>query len=148
MQNEISTEFRLEVLERGLASGIWSKSQAKTDFQHPAQGLLMYFTGQEVKNLMDKLVEAFPGPEMLLEMMTPTLAKQSKRHSAVNKTDAVFKWGVSGVKEMENLNCRIRFLEEWNYFDFRKDRWKWMGWLALIPAFKKRFNNRIVHLHL
>ncbi|WP_157784414.1 hypothetical protein [Clostridium beijerinckii] len=35
---------------------------------------------------------------------------------------------------------------EWSYFDFHKDRWRWIRWFALIPTFKNRFNGRIVHL--
>lgn len=111
-----------------------------------AEGVLMYFEEDEVKSLMDKLVAAFPNAEMLFEMMTPTLVKRSKQHDAVSKTDAEFRWGITSGKEMETLSTKIKFIEEWNYFDYEQDRWRWMRWLALIPAFKKRFNNRIVHL--
>lgn len=111
-----------------------------------AEGIMMYFTESEVRTLMDRLVTAFPGAEMLLEMMTPFLAKMSRRHDTVSQTKAVFKWGIKAGRELESYHPKIRFIEEWNYFDFHKERWKWMRWPALIPAFKNRFNNRIVHL--
>jgi len=37
-----------------------------------AEGLLMYFSDQNVRGLLDTLVVGFPGAEMLLETVTPT----------------------------------------------------------------------------
>ncbi len=111
-----------------------------------AEGVLMYFEEDDIKSLMARMVVAFPHAEMLFEMMTPTLAKRSKQHDAVSKTDAEFRWGITSGKEMEALSTKIKYIEEWNYFDYHQDRWRWVRWLALIPAFKNRFNNRIVHL--
>jgi methyltransferase (TIGR00027 family) len=120
-----------------------------------AEGLLMYFEETEVRDLLGNLVTAFPGAHMLFEMMTPNLVKRSRHHDAVSKTDAVakwamadtvFTWGIRSGREAAAYHPHIHFIEEWNYFDFHRDRWQWMGWLARIPAFKNRFNNRIVHL--
>ncbi|HMK53945.1 MAG TPA: class I SAM-dependent methyltransferase, partial [Methanobacteriaceae archaeon] len=114
-----------------------------------AEGILMYFTEQEVKNLMNKLVVAFKGAEMLLETIPPSLVKQNKQQNVIKnqyQIDAQFQWGIKKGKEMEKLNNRIRFIEEWHYFDYHKDRWKIIRWLSLIPTFKNRFGNRIVHL--
>lgn len=111
-----------------------------------AEGILMYFEESSVRDLMGGLAKAFPGAEMLLEIMTPTLVEQSSRHETVKHMNAEFKWGVKSGKELENYSPGIHFINEWNYFDYHKKRWRYMGWLALIPAFKNRFNNRIVHL--
>jgi hypothetical protein len=81
-------------------------------------------------------------------MMTPTVAKLSKQHDTVSKTGATFKWGINHGREMKGFNSTIHFVEEWNYFGDHRDRWRWMGWLAMIPSFKKPFNNRIVHLRI
>jgi O-methyltransferase involved in polyketide biosynthesis len=111
-----------------------------------AEGFLMYFEAVEVKLLIGRLVHAFPGAEMLVELMPPTLVRQSKRHDTVSKTGAEFKWGLTYSSEMEDLHPSIRFIEDWNYFDYHRDRWRWLRWLAYIPAFRKRFNNRIAHI--
>lgn len=111
-----------------------------------AEGILMYFSEHEVKELLNKLVAGFPQAEMLLEAMTPTIVRMSRRHDAIGKMDAEFKWGVAGSKELEQYNNRIKVINEWNYFDYHKDRWGWLGWMAAVPAFKRRFNNRVVHL--
>ncbi|MEG6511891.1 class I SAM-dependent methyltransferase [Desulforamulus ruminis] len=112
-----------------------------------AEGILMYFTEQEVQNLLNKLVEAFPRGEMLMEILSPLLVNRSKHHDAVKKMNAQFLWGVKDGRQVEKFNPRIRLHDEWNYFDYHKRRWRWLGWLATIPAFKRNFNNKIIHLH-
>jgi O-methyltransferase involved in polyketide biosynthesis len=111
-----------------------------------AEGILMYFNTAEVKSLMGRLASAFPDAEMLIEIMPPTLVRQAKHHDTVTKTGARFKWGLQDGKDVEDLSPNIHFISEWNYFDYHRDRWRWLGLLACIPAFHKRFNNRIVHL--
>jgi O-methyltransferase involved in polyketide biosynthesis len=111
-----------------------------------ADGVFMYFTKQEVKNLMDLFVDSFKEPELLIEVITPTLTKLSKQHDSLSKVDAKFQWGIKSGKELENYNNCIKFIGEWNYFDYHRNRWGWVRWLALIPAFKNRFNGRIIHI--
>ncbi|MBX4265489.1 class I SAM-dependent methyltransferase [Clostridium estertheticum] len=110
------------------------------------EGLLMYFTEQEVKSLINKLVTIFPNAEMLFEMMSPTLVKRSKQHDTASKVGVDFKWGIKNGKEMLKYNKKIQFIAEWNYFDYHKDRWRWLRWVVLIPALKNCFSNRIVNL--
>lgn len=82
-----------------------------------AEGVFMYFEAWEVSALMERLARAFPGAEMLVELMPPTLVRQGKRHDTVTKTGAEFKWGLQRGRQMEDLHPSIRFIEEWNYFD-------------------------------
>lgn len=111
-----------------------------------AEGILMYFTGPEVKDLINKLVVSFPAAEMLLEIITPALVKMSKQHDTIGKMNVKFQWGINSGQELEEYNNRIRLVNEWNLFDYHKARWRWMGRLAVIPAFKHRFSDRIVHV--
>lgn len=111
-----------------------------------AEGIFMYFTEQQMTKLMNVLTDRFPGAHMLFEMMPSMLVNSSGKHETVKKTNAKFQWGIQNGKDMEQLNSQIRFLEEWNFFDFHRKRWRWMRWLSLIPAFHNNFNNRIVHI--
>ena len=110
-----------------------------------AEGLLMYFKEDDVRDLLNKLVTSFPGAEMLIEIMSPAMAKNTKRHDSVSNMGAKFKWGIKGGKLLESYNKNIKFINEWNYFAFHKNRWRWMKWLALIPALRN-LNNKIAHL--
>ncbi|MCE7699010.1 MAG: class I SAM-dependent methyltransferase [Methanobacterium paludis] len=115
-----------------------------------AEGILMYFTEKEVKNLINKLATSFHGAEMLIETTSPALVKQSQKQDLIKnqyQIDAKLSWGIKrGGKWIEKLNNRIKFIAEWHYFDYHRDRWKTIRWMALIPPFKNRFGNRIVHL--
>jgi O-methyltransferase involved in polyketide biosynthesis len=114
-----------------------------------AEGLFMYFTEEEVKELMNRLIDAFPGAEMLLETIPDSLAKKSQQQNLIKKQyniEAHFKWGIKNGKAIEKLSSRIELIEEWHYFDYHRERWKIIRWLSLIPTFKNRFGNRIVHL--
>lgn len=66
-----------------------------------AEGILMYFTHEEIKSLFNALVKAFPNAEVLFEMMTPTVAKMSKHHDTASKLGVKFNWGITSGKEME-----------------------------------------------
>lgn len=113
-----------------------------------AEGLFMYFSEDEVRGLFRRLADRFPGSEILFEMLSPLLVGRSARHDALGRTGgkAEFRWGLGNARKMEDWAPGIVFLEEWNYFDFHRDRWRFMKWPAKIPAFKNGFNNRIVHM--
>jgi O-methyltransferase involved in polyketide biosynthesis len=142
---------RYKMIARSVFDYSWMDDIALTD--EPvliiAEGLFMYFTKQEVKDLMGKLIDAFPEAEMLLETIPESLAKQSQEQDLIKKQyeiEAQFQWGIKKGKDMEKLNNGIEFIEEWHYFDYHKDRWKIIRWFSLIPGFKNRFGNRIVHM--
>lgn len=114
-----------------------------------AEGVLMYFTEEEVKDLMNKLAEAFKGAEMLFESVPASLVKQSQEQDLIKKQyqiEANFHWGIKKGKDVTKLNSHIEFIEDWHYFDYHKDRWRIIRWLSLIPTFKDKFGNRIVHI--
>jgi O-methyltransferase involved in polyketide biosynthesis len=116
-----------------------------------AEGLFMYFTADQVSDLLNKLISSFPDAEMLVETIPNNLVEQSQKKGIIKKQyqiDAQFNWGIKNGKEFEKINKKIKFIEEWHYFDFHRDRWKIIRWLSLLPTFKNRFGNRIVHIEL
>jgi methyltransferase (TIGR00027 family) len=140
---------RYKMIARSVFDEAWINDIARTD--KPvliiAEGLLMYFTEQEVKGLMNTLVASFPGAEMLFEMVTPAMAKYSEQNASKRfQMAAIFHWGINGGKDMENYNGHIRYIAEWNYFDYHRNRWGMMRWLSLIPQYRNSYCNRIVHL--
>lgn len=110
------------------------------------EGVLMYFTEKQVKELMVALAQAFPSADMFFEMMTPDLVSRSKYHDTVSHTDAFFQWGIRNGRDVEQICDKIKWLKDFNYFDYHRDRWRWLGLLSHIPYFKNRFQNRIVHI--
>ena len=114
-----------------------------------AEGILMYLTEQEVKDIMGKLADAFNGAEMLLESTPASLVKQNQKQDLIKdqyQIEARLQWGIKKGKDIGKLNSHINFIEDWHYFDYHKNRWRVIKWLSLIPTFKGRFGNRIVHI--
>jgi methyltransferase (TIGR00027 family) len=103
-----------------------------------AEGLLMYFAEEEVKELLGKIGAACPGSEMLFEAMSPFIAKRTDKHADVKKYDAQFKWGISTGAELGEWKQGIDFIEEWYYFERHTYRYPLIyRLLAFIPVFRK-----------
>ncbi len=64
-----------------------------------AEGVFMYFTEQEVKNLMNMLIASFRETQMLIEIISPTIRKISKQHDSLGKMDAKFRWELKAAKK-------------------------------------------------
>jgi O-methyltransferase involved in polyketide biosynthesis len=82
-----------------------------------AEGLLMYFSESEVKTLLRTLRDEFPQAEMLLEAMSPFIAKRSAKHPDIKNYNATFKWGIKSGKEIERWGIGAKFIDEFYYFD-------------------------------
>jgi O-methyltransferase involved in polyketide biosynthesis len=114
------------------------------------EGTLMYFDGEDVKTLFRKMATRFPGAEILFDSLPTVFVGRGRRHDSVNrvKGGAEFRWGLDDPQSLLEWDSRLRLLDQWHYFDFYRDRWRILGRLALIPAFRRIFANRIVHLRV
>lgn len=106
-----------------------------------AEGLMMYFTEKKVQNLLNKLVDVFGPAEMFMEVTTPTVVERNKQHDTKFQRHAPFQWGIRSGKEIEKFNPRIKFVTEWNYFDYHEDRRK-----EAKITLGRESSSRIVHL--
>lgn len=113
-----------------------------------AEGLFMYFAEKELKPFFRAVAERLPGSEMLFEMLAPFMVGRSKHHETVKKIDsaAEFKWGLKDSREMQSWHPAIRFVEQWNYYDYYKSRWGVLGFFGRMPFLQARLGCRIVHL--
>lgn len=110
-----------------------------------AEGLLMYFKEEEVKLVLKHLNLNFSKSEVLLEAMSPFIAKNSKKHTDVKKYNVTFKWGIKSGKQIEDWGIDANFINEWYYFDRYKHRQPFtFRLLSSIPAFRKSM--KIIHL--
>ncbi len=110
-----------------------------------AEGLFMYFSEDEIKEILNKIKEAYPESEVLFEAMYPYLAKNTKRHPDMKGHSAKFKWGIKTGAELEDWNQGINFIEEWYYFDRHREKYPLtLRLFSLIPGFRKGM--KIVHV--
>ncbi len=110
-----------------------------------AEGLFMYFTEEEVKSILKNIADHFPDSEMILEAMSPFIAKNSNKHADVKKYDAVFKWGIKSGKEIDHWNTGAKFISEY-FYNRHLDKMPLMlrVMYRLFPFF--RTSMKIVHL--
>ena len=85
-----------------------------------AEGLFMYLKEAEVKALVLKLKEAFPGCDLVFDAYSVLTANSAKNHPSLKKTGAVIHWGIDDPTEIEHWAEGIRLKEEW-YFSQAED---------------------------
>ncbi len=145
-KNFFKETVRHKFISRSVIDFSWMKIVPKdSPVLFIAEGLLMYFTGFEVKSLFKNIGENFPYAEMILEAMSPFIAKRTKRHPDMKGYNAVFKWGIKTGKEINNWNAGASFVDEYYYFDRYKERQPLLiRCLALLPGFRKMM--KIIHI--
>ena len=106
-----------------------------------AEGLFMYLHEDEVKNLVLKMQQQFPGCELVCEvenMFVINILKKKHWRKKFQKDyhlgpDATFHFGIQEGKDLEAWGQGIRFLDEWTIFD---DHEKKLGWMNLFSFSK------------
>jgi methyltransferase (TIGR00027 family) len=71
-----------------------------------AEGLVMYLTERQVRELFQRLTDGFPGGEMLFDTLSPMGPRLSKVFLR-----GIVKWGIRDARQIEEWNPRLRFLE-------------------------------------
>lgn len=110
------------------------------------EGILMYFSEEEVKKLFKILNDNFPNAIILAEFSKPFLVKNQKYHDTIKKSSAAFKWGIFNSKNIEKICPYLEFIEEWN---LTKEMLKLSPLkIGAISIFLYWVNNSIVKLKL
>ncbi len=115
-----------------------------------AEGLLMYLNEEEVKSLFQALANTLDNAEMLFEVVAPIMVGRSKHHDSVAKisSTAEFRWSIRNSRKVVDWHKKIKYIDEWNFYDFHKSRWKWYGRVARLPFLKPWLSNRIVQIKI
>jgi O-methyltransferase involved in polyketide biosynthesis len=109
-----------------------------------AEGLLMYFSEAEVKQLFNAIKHNFAQSEIIFDALGIFLAKNSRLNSGALDIDASYNWGIKNLQEIETWERGIKLLAQWHYLDRHKDRLGLMGWLSYIPRIRRQI--KIGHL--
>ena len=111
-----------------------------------AEGLLMYFEEEEVRRILTKLGERFPGAGMFFEAICPWMARHTDLHPDVKLTNAKFKWGLATGRDLDAWFDSPVFVAEWFSYDLYRDRWPMV--LRVASSVFRWFNNclKIVQL--
>jgi O-methyltransferase involved in polyketide biosynthesis len=82
-----------------------------------AEGLLMYLSEVEVKQLLADLQKRLPGSEISFDAYSRLAAIGAGNHPSVKKTGARIRWGIDDARQIETWGTGIKLLEEWYFTD-------------------------------
>ncbi len=117
------------------------------DFLFIAEGVLMYFKLDKVKQALTAFAEQFKGCDILFDGTSSWMQKHSDQHDSVQHTGATFQLALDEPKEIEGWAPNLTVLTTKFYTDF--EEWKRAGlmnyWLMKrIPRLRKA--SYLVHL--
>jgi O-methyltransferase involved in polyketide biosynthesis len=82
-----------------------------------AEGLLMYLDEADVRRLVLRLHEAFPGCRLIADVFSRLTARSATSHPSLKYTGATIGWGMDDPRELEAWAPGLRLLEEWYFSD-------------------------------
>ncbi|MCM1345126.1 MAG: class I SAM-dependent methyltransferase [Lachnospiraceae bacterium] len=124
-----------DILEKG-----WIKNIPKADVAIViAEGLLMYFSKEQVGTVLHNITDSFDRGFLLAELMHPKMMKE-KMHDTVKHTNARFGWGTKTGKELSGLDRKLKLIKEQSFWEEMK-KYTFVGKLGSLLA--KDFNNRL-----
>ena len=98
-----------------------------------AEGLLPYFAKTDVKRLVIKLKEHFPGSELIFDVVSRFHIQLHSLRSSNRKITSLLQWSPENIREIEAWDEEIRLLSIWNYFDKYEPRLGIFNSLKFIP---------------
>jgi O-methyltransferase involved in polyketide biosynthesis len=101
-----------------------------------AEGVFMYFPGEQVKSLLLDLLEHFPGAELAFDGFSPFVVWANNRRMARTKLGARYHWACKNGKALESWGD-IHQLGEWRIFDRPEPRLAKIRRLRFIPLVAK-----------
>jgi len=82
-----------------------------------AEGLLMYLGEADVRRLVLRLHETFPGCRLIADVFSRLTARSATKHPSLKHTGATIGWGMDDPCELEAWAPGLHLLEEWNFTD-------------------------------
>ena len=132
---------RCTMLDGDALDGAWTKALPKADmYIIVVEGVLEYFSREQVKTCLNMLCDCFPHGYLLAELHNPFLEKHGSHHDAVKHTNATFGWGTKSGRDYLELEPRMKLLSEHSY---NEEMRKYTIRGKLFAIIGKRINNRL-----
>lgn len=112
-----------------------------------AEGLLMYFSESDARDLLGAIVARWPTATFLVEVLGHSQAQRTDRNDAISHTSARFQWGIRDATQMGGWHPSLTYVTDISIFDRYPERWLALpaNWSAS-PAELRHTVDRIVHL--
>jgi methyltransferase (TIGR00027 family) len=111
------------VLERDWVATV--KQTAAEHYLFISEGVLLYFTEDQVRQLLKLLADEFPGSLFAFDSCGRWAQQNSRKLEAVKLTNAEFRWGIDDIRDIETWDPRIKVLEVDNAMNHHRHRYPW-----------------------
>ncbi len=102
-----------------------------------AEGLLMYFSEEEVAQILTLLSHKFPGADMFFDVVHSYFINK--------KISSNFLWGIDYAEDIEKLSSRVELIQSWSAGNLLRERQPLiLRLLNILPATKNR--SQILHI--
>jgi O-methyltransferase involved in polyketide biosynthesis len=102
-----------------------------------AEGVFPYFSEVQLKALVLKLRDHFPGAELVFDAHTPFIIWADNLQLIFSRMKARLQWGLKHSQDLETWGEGIRLVEQWYYFDQLEPRMGASNWMRHIPFLAK-----------
>lgn len=104
-----------------------------------AEGLLMYFSEKDVRQMFQLLSSHFKGARMYFDIVHSYFVGKG--------ISSTFLWGLDKAKDIERLNSGIRLVNSWSVGDLLKNRQsRLLRMMNVLPSTKNR--SQILHIQI
>ena len=102
-----------------------------------AEGLLMYFSEQEVRQLLHMLADRFPDAQMFFDVVHSYFVGKG--------ISSVFQWGMDNAMDVERLEPNVRLVQSWSTGKLLKNRQSlFFRMMNILPNTRNR--SQILHI--
>ncbi len=100
-----------------------------------AEGVLMYFTAAQVRHMVTRLRDQFPGSELVFDAFSPLLVRANNLRLRLSPSPigARYSWGLRHPKDVEHWADGVQLLDEWHPLDRPEARLSRSRWMRHIP---------------
>ncbi len=99
-----------------------------------AEAVLVYFSEAQVKALVLRLRDHFPGSELVFDGWTPLDVWVGNRWLSSTRFAGLLRWGIWRGRDVERWGDGIRLLDDWGFFDQPEPRLRSLSRVA--PIFR------------
>ncbi len=127
-----------------------AKTWGNSPFLFMAEGVLMFFTEAEVKQLLRLLSKHFPGSLLAFDSISLGGIRNQRKHDSLKHFSACLRWGIDNIREIEKWDPGYQVIDIKTFWDIppkHRKHFKWWMWLLYtIPAFKYAYRLSLVRL--
>jgi O-methyltransferase involved in polyketide biosynthesis len=111
-----------------------------------AETVFVYFMEAQIKSLVLKLRDHFPGAELVFDGWRPFEVWLGNRYLSKSQFAGLMHWGFWNGQELEDWAAGIHLHDDWGFFDQPEPRLNSYRWMA--PLFRLFKPMRIYHFQL